>query len=71
MFTSLLLLECVVRMTQVSDSNIFMFLLCPSCLVYSTEQKKNSSYVSFWSRVEDNHITDTGLPESKKLEKRN
>lgn len=70
MFTSPLLPECVVRMTQGSNNNIFMFPLCPPCLVFAIEQKKNPLYVSIWSRLEDTHIADTGLPESEKLEKK-
>lgn len=38
--------------------------------MFAIEQKKNPLYVSIWSRLEDTHIADTGLPESEKLEKK-
>lgn len=46
MFTSSLLLECVVGMTQVSNNNVFVFPLSP-CLMYAIQEEKKSLVCEF------------------------
>lgn len=71
MFTSSLLPECVVMMTQVSNNNVFVFPLCPPHLVYAIQEEKKKTLVCELLEQAGRypHCRHcTVLPESKKLE---